>query len=362
MLQNEAGNHAKFEQAMWRIISDHPTAETAYVALMNYQLDQQRGITPAVMTVLQRWLANDPTSITARLWEAEALTAARQTQEALRVSTELVRQHPHNATVLRRAYRVFDASQRQAQYVQMLEEIRSRDPSNLAVAEMLVSLYDQQQQPAEAARVVDAARAAVGTEPKLLYYVAFLYNRIDRKDASQQALLDVLKLAPQDPGANNDLGYVWAEDGINLDRAERMVRIAVQAEPDNSSFLDSLGWVLYKRGKFDEARQQLEQAVGPSDSPLASLSVDPVVLDHLADTLYRLHDRDRAVSLWQKAQERLATRGDERPDSEKLRNALTTKLNQAKQGQPVDVAPIASQNDGGGRERGGNGPPARAER
>lgn len=359
-LQNETGNRAKFEQTMWRIISDHPTSEAAYVALMNYQLDQDRGIGPAVMTVLQRWLANDPSSVTARLWEARVLNRARQTQEALRVAGELVRQQPNNALVLFRAYQVYRSAQRESAFVQMVEEIRSRDPANLSAADVLVTVYTDQQQPDQAVRVVDAARAAVSNEPKLLYFVAYLYNRVDRKEASQQTLLDVLKLTPQDPGANNDLGYVWAEDGINLDRAENMVRIAVQAEPDNSSFLDSLGWVLYKRGKFDEARQQFEQAVGPSDAPFASLSADPVVLDHLGDTLYRLHNSDRAVSLWQKAQERVAATGDDgRPDVVKLRDSLRVKLEQAKQGKPVDVAPTANQKEGGGS---GSVAPARAER
>ena len=77
-------------------------------------------------------------------------------------------------------------------------------------------------------------------------------------------------------GASNDLGYEWTDQGKNLSAAESLIRTAVAAEPDNQSFLDSLGWVLYKRGKFDEARKYLELAVGPAAFP------DPVVLDHLA--------------------------------------------------------------------------------
>ena len=63
---------------------------------------------------------------------------------------------------------------------------------------------------------------------------------------------------PRHAAASNDLGYTWADEGKNLDGAERLVRVAVDAEPDNQSFLDSLGWVLYKRSKFSEAQTYFE--------------------------------------------------------------------------------------------------------
>ena len=52
---------------------------------------------------------------------------------------------------------------------------------------------------------------------------------------------------------NNDLGYLYAEQGKNLEKAEAMIRKAVADEPENSAYLDSLGWVLFKRGKAKEA-------------------------------------------------------------------------------------------------------------
>ena len=58
---------------------------------------------------------------------------------------------------------------------------------------------------------------------------------------------------PDDAGVNNDLGYLYADQGKNLEKAEAMIRKAVQEEPDNGAYLDSLGWVLFKRGKVKEA-------------------------------------------------------------------------------------------------------------
>src|SRR5207248_11655112 len=115
----------------------------------------------------------------------------------------------------------------------------------------------------------------------------------------EQLLEQVVQLDPHNAPANNDLGYTWADGGKNLARAEEMIRLAVDAEPDNQSFLESLGWVLYKRAKFAEAVVYFEQAIGPATRP------DPVVLDHMGDVLYRLSRSEGAVKQWKRAQERL---------------------------------------------------------
>jgi tetratricopeptide (TPR) repeat protein len=92
---------------------------------------------------------------------------------------------------------------------------------------------------------------------------------------------------------------------------------------------------LYKRGKFDEALQHLIKAAQPVDQ------ADPVVLDHLGDTLYRLGNRNRAAENWQQATKRLAASRDEgRNDQKDLRNALLQKQQDLSAGRPVTVAPL----------------------
>ena len=80
--------------------------------------------------------------------------------------------------------------------------------------------------------------------------------------AKGEAELEILfQKTPDDPGLNNDLGYLYAEQGKNLEKAESMIRKAVQEEPDKPAYLDSLGWVLFKRGKVKEALEPLQKAV-----------------------------------------------------------------------------------------------------
>ena len=73
----------------------------------------------------------------------------------------------------------------------------------------------------------------------------------------------------------NFLGYLLADHNRRLDEALGMIRRAVEKDPDNGAFVDSMGWVYYRLGKLDDARGQLEKAV--------AITGDPVVHEHLGD-------------------------------------------------------------------------------
>ena len=80
---------------------------------------------------------------------------------------------------------------------------------------------------------------------------------------------------PDDPGPNNDLGYLYAEQGKNLEKAESMIRKALQEDPDSSAYLDSLGWVLFKRGKVKEALEPLKKAAEQMKSEMEREGIGP---------------------------------------------------------------------------------------
>ena len=92
----------------------------------------------------------------------------------------------------------------------------------------------------------------------------------------------MLKDKPDDPTYNNDLGYIWADHDKNLAEAEKLIRKAIEqdrkqreelkaggelkpeGDKDNPAFLDSLGWVLYKQKKYQDAKKQLLEAINCS--------------------------------------------------------------------------------------------------
>lgn len=89
---------------------------------------------------------------------------------------------------------------------------------------------------------------------------------------------------------------MWADKGVHLNEALDMINKAIALEPDNGAYLDSLGWVLYKMGRYEEALPHLRRAV-------ELIKEDSVVYDHLAELLLKLGKRDEAISQWRRAHE-----------------------------------------------------------
>ena len=91
----------------------------------------------------------------------------------------------------------------------------------------------------------DQARAAVRQARMVLSTLCVVEHRVAE---AVEWLEQVLDEFPDDSGALNDLGYLWADENQHLERAHRMIERAVEAEPENAAYRDSLGWVLYRKG------------------------------------------------------------------------------------------------------------------
>ena len=121
-----------------------------------------------------------------------------------------------------------------------------------------------------------------------------IYADLNDFPKAEAELEAVFAKSPDDAGINNDLGYLYADQGKNLEKAESMIRKAVADDPDNYAYLDSLGWVLFKRGKFQEARAPLEKA--QSDT-----RADSTIPDHLGDVYFQLQEPLKAKAAWERA-------------------------------------------------------------
>ena len=95
--------------------------------------------------------------------------------------------------------------------------------------------------------------------------------------------------------AQNYLAYMWTEHNMRLPEAEQMVKLALQADPNNGAYIDTLGWLEYRQGKFDQALIDLLRASQKLTRD------DPVVFEHIGDTFAKMNKVAQAVDAWQKA-------------------------------------------------------------
>ena len=146
---------------------------------------------------------------------------------------------------------------------------------------------------------------------RVRYTLSNVYTAARRFPEAEEQLRLVLREDPDDATANNDLGYILADQNKDLEEAEKLIRKAVELDGQqreaakdvvpadnqpNAAYIDSLGWVLYRRGRWPEARRELERAVALPDG-----AGDPVVWDHLGDVYSRLGEAARARKAWEKA-------------------------------------------------------------
>jgi tetratricopeptide (TPR) repeat protein len=122
------------------------------------------------------------------------------------------------------------------------------------------------------------------------------YERSNDIPRAAAAFKKVLKLQPGDPAASNYLGYMWADRGMRLDSARRLLESALAREPENGAYLDSYGWILFKMGDTEKAFDYIGKA-------LARIPNDPEVFEHFADILSVRGDRAGARKAYAKCLE-----------------------------------------------------------
>jgi tetratricopeptide (TPR) repeat protein len=178
---------------------------------------------------------------------------------------------------------------------------------------------------------------------EIRYVLSNVYSATKQYAQAQEQLKMILDADPDSAVANNDLGYLWADQNKNLAEAEEMIRKAIETdrrqrqavatpslpgEPlvpqpvvpasaveveDNAAYIDSLGWVLYRRGKVAQARKELERAAKLPDGQ------DPVIWEHLGDVYAHLHMPSDARQAWLQAIQ-LYQDGQRRRDDERMRD------------------------------------------
>ncbi len=152
--------------------------------------------------------------------------------------------------------------------------------------EALVDRFDDEHNSEEVRQVLREARLVLSN----------LCVIQDDLAAAEEWLEQVLDEFPDDPGAANDLGYLWADQNRHLERALAMIERAAAAEPDNLAFRDSLGWVYHRLGRHAEAVAELEKAAA-GDEP------DGVILDHLGEAHRAAGNQHKAHDAWRRAAE-----------------------------------------------------------
>lgn len=172
---------------------------------------------------------------------------------------------------------------------------------NYSALQMLVSCHTNLGEYDEALRLLDAAEKSPEKDftPNAGFY--FMYLAVGEKSRRSELARKYAEIIREKFGLEsaenaNAVGYTYADLGIELEQAEKLIRRALALEPGNMAILDSMAWVLYRRGDFKGARHYIDRSIEAADGDL-----DAVIADHAGDIYNSLRHYDRAVRFWKKA-------------------------------------------------------------
>ena len=145
---------------------------------------------------------------------------------------------------------------------------------------------------------------------EIKYTLSNVYVELKKIDKAADILKALVEKNPDNPTYHNDLGYIWADNDLNLEEAEKLIRKAIEIErglrkkiknlkpefdKDNSAYLDSLAWVLFKKKNYAEAKKLLVEAIKDEEGQHIE------ILDHLGDIHYAMGEKAEATKVWKDA-------------------------------------------------------------
>ncbi|MDR1398247.1 MAG: tetratricopeptide repeat protein [Desulfarculales bacterium] len=196
------------------------------------------------------------------LQQAQILVRGKRTDQALTLLENALRQRPHSVDLL----------------------------TGLAMVQEIGNNYS------EASAILERAVQLEPNNAELYYRMAVLSSRRHNSGQAIEYLRQAIKINPTCAKALNDLGYSLLEEpDPDLEEAESLIRRALQEEPNRTTILDSMGWVLYLKGQYEDAYEYLLRASQDNDMG------DAVIFEHLGDTCVRLGRVQEAVKAYQNA-------------------------------------------------------------
>jgi tetratricopeptide (TPR) repeat protein len=127
-----------------------------------------------------------------------------------------------------------------------------------------------------------------------LLNLASVYEKTEEYEEAERCLARLYELDRDDPVVCNFYGYLLAEMRKELDLAEKLILKALEGDPENGYYLDSLGWVYYQKGDYVKAIVELEKAV-------RRVSDDPIILEHLGDAYRAMRRLEEARAAYEKS-------------------------------------------------------------
>ena len=276
-----------------RVIDEQPAYSEA-ASLLSVALENSDQ-SEAAIEVLRTALQFNPRFFRGQLRVAELSEKLGRWNDAAEGYARAQQLNPRGAVDLtpRRAAALINAG-KSAEARDLLKEAATAPQADVGVLYLYAVAQRQSNDLAGAEVTAKRLREAAPTDPRGMYVMAQILEAKGDAEGAERSLRDLIDRDPKDATALNYLGYMFAERGARLDEAVLLVQRALQIEPGNPSFLDSLGWAYFRQGR-------LELADAPLTEAAAKLPNNSVVQDHLGDLRFKQQRYPDAAAAWERS-------------------------------------------------------------
>jgi tetratricopeptide (TPR) repeat protein len=247
---------------------------------------------------------------------AEANIAAKKYSAAVDAAKAGLADHPDDLRLMRLEAQALRHSGKGKDGVALLERAVKTHADDPSAYISLAQMYADTDRHADAIKTLQDAEQKFPNDTSIVFELGSQYDRAKRFPDAEATFQQLLNREPDNAAALNYLGYMLAERGERLDESVGYLKKALQIEPENGSYLDSLGWAYYKADKLDLAEDNLKRAAD-------QLRTNSVIQDHYGDVLLKLGRYGDAISAFTRALD-----GD---GGEIDRNEIDKKIKTAKQ-------------------------------
>lgn len=273
----------------------------------------------------QMALALRPDHVPAQLLTASLLEQMQRFAMAEEIYAQVPSDHPQSVLAELGRAEAIKASGRVDEAISVLQDLSQSNPElDLIHYQLGLTLHgvDRHEEAVDAFnRAISMFSQPHESQWRTYFSRAISYERLGQWNDAEADFRYALELNPNQPFVLNYLGYSLVERQESLDEALAMIEMAVEAEPLNGYITDSLGWVLFRLGRYEEAAEWMERAVLLEPT-------DPVISNHLGDTLWAVGRYREAEFQWRRAMSFIEYDLTGEADPERIRRKIEVGLDQ----------------------------------
>lgn len=260
-------------------------------AFRAYQSDMAQ-----VYTLLSVYL--NPLHDVARVSLADLMEMSGRPEDACQIYTQIQSDSPIFFMAYLKAVSIYLSGNNHQEALKLLRVLHKRFPKNYEVLFNMGEIYritDKQEKAIKYyQQALDVLSKDNASDWTILYAMGISYERNDEWNKAEEVLQQALKISNRHPLVLNYIGYSWLKNNKNPNEALYMIFEAYRQDPEDGYIMDSVGWALFKMGKYDDAVKVLERAA-------EHLPDNAVICDHLGDAYWQIGRKNEAEYQWKHA-------------------------------------------------------------